>query len=60
MSEHKESTCEKAALKFLAEAETETLPNIPVKTLAYEKEIILKIFWTAYKVPKENKFFHIF
>jgi hypothetical protein len=20
----------------------------------------LKIFWTAYKVPKENKFFHIF
>jgi hypothetical protein len=40
MSEHKESACEKAALKFLAKAET--LPNIPVKTLACEKEITLK------------------
>jgi hypothetical protein len=31
-----------------------------VKTLAREKEITSKIFWTAYKVAKENQSFHKF
>jgi hypothetical protein len=38
MFEHKESMGHKAALKLLAEAEKETLPNVLVKILAREKE----------------------
>lgn len=30
MSEHKRNACEKAALKFLAKAKKETLPNVSV------------------------------
>jgi hypothetical protein len=54
MLEHKESAGHKAALKLLAEAKNETLPNVFVKTLAREKEITSKIFQAAYKVVKEN------
>jgi hypothetical protein len=58
--EQKESAGHKAALKLIAEAEKETLPYFLVKTLAREKEITSKIFRTAYKVAKENHFFHNF
>jgi DNA-directed RNA polymerase subunit L len=60
MFEHKERAGHKAALKLLAEAEKETLPNVLVKTLAREKEITSKIFRTAYKVAEENQSFHNF
>jgi hypothetical protein len=56
MFEHKESMGHKAALKLLVEAKKETL----VKTLAREKEVTSKIFWTVYKVAKENQSFHNF
>jgi hypothetical protein len=52
MFEHKENAGHKAALKLLAEAKRETLPNVLVKTLVREKEITPKTFWTAYKVGK--------
>jgi hypothetical protein len=60
MFEHKERAGHKAALKLLAKAEKETLPNVLVKTLAREKEITSKIFRTACKVAKENQSFHSF
>jgi hypothetical protein len=47
MFEHKESTGQKKALKLLAEAQKETLPNVLVKTLAHEKEMTSNIFQTA-------------
>jgi len=56
--DHKESSCHKAAVKLVSEADRAALETVVLKVQSREAAVTAKIFRTAYKVAKENQSFH--